>query len=67
MTTDYLPQVGESIAARRLKESRIYNNTVVGPVIERWENAVRVRCNAGTDIETDFQLFFSDWSFQLLF
>ena len=66
-STIYVPQVGDSVAARRRKQSNIYHNLVVGPVVEVWDNACRVRCNAGTDIESDFQLFFADWTFQLVF
>ena len=62
----YIPQVGDSVCARRKVKSSIYANTIVGPVIETWPNACRIVTNKGTDIEGDFQLFFTDWKFQFL-
>jgi hypothetical protein len=62
----YTPRIGDTVQAKRRRKSRLYHNLVVGPVIAVWRNAVRVKCNAGTDIETDFQLFFSDWTFRKL-
>ena len=59
-------QIGDAIVATRKVKSKIYYNRVIGPVITVWDNACRVRCNAGTDVETDFQLFFSDWTFKVL-
>lgn len=63
---NYIPLVGDSIAARRKVTSKIYVNLIVGPVIVTWENACRVVTNQGTNIEGDFQLFYSDWNFQFL-
>jgi len=62
----YIPQVGDSVGARRKVKSSIYANTIVGPVIETWPNACRIVTNKGTDIEGDFQLFYNDWNFQFL-
>lgn len=66
-TTKYTPQIGHSVAARRKVQSTIYNNLIVGPVIEVWGNACRIATNQeDPEIAGDFQLFFSDWSFQFL-
>lgn len=60
----YTPQTGDHVSARRKVKSNIYYNVVVGPVIETWDNCCRVVCNKGTDQETDFQLFYNDWTFR---
>jgi predicted transport protein len=62
----YIPKIGDSVAARRKIESKIYKNLIVGPVIDTWENACRIVTNVGTDCEGDFKLHFSDWNFQYL-
>ena len=64
---DYVPQVGDSVVARRIVESDIYANTIVGPVIETWDNACRIVTNTGdSNISSDFQLFYGDWRFRFL-
>lgn len=60
-------RIGDTIHAIRRERSRIYNNFVVGPVSEIYGNAIRIRCNAGTDIETEWTLWTKDWDFRLLF
>jgi len=62
----YLPKVGDSIVARRKVNSNIYENTVVGPVVETWENACRIHNNPGTIIEYEFKLYYKDWDFMFL-
>ena len=62
----YIPKVGDSVGARRKVKSKIYHNIVVGPVVDVWTNSCRVITNEGTDIEGEFRLYFSDWSFQFL-
>jgi hypothetical protein len=65
-TNVYIPMIGDSVAARRKVKSQIYSNLIVGPVVETYPNACRIVTNKGTEIESDFQLFFSDWEFQFL-
>ena len=62
---NYIPKIGDSIVAKRKIQSKIYSNTIVGPVVDIWENACRVVTNPGTEIEGDFRLYFSDWFFDL--
>lgn len=62
----YIPQIGDSVAARRKIKSKIYANLIVGPVIDTWDNACRIVVNRGTDFEGDWKLHFSDWSFEYL-
>ena len=62
----YIPQVGDSVGARRKVKSNIYANTIVGPVVDTWPNACRIVTNLGTDIKGDFRLYYSDWYFQFL-
>lgn len=63
---EYIPKIGDSIAARRRIKSKIYHNTVAGPVVETWENACHIVTNPGTEIEGSFRLYFTDWNFQYL-
>jgi hypothetical protein len=63
---NYTPQANDRVVARRKVPSKIYFNTVIGPVVEVFQNACRVKTNEGTEIESDFQLFFSDWKFDKL-
>ena len=58
----YIPKIGDSVAARRKIESKIYKNLIVGPVIDTWDNA----CRIVTSTTTDWNLHFSDWNFQYL-
>jgi hypothetical protein len=67
MANNYTPKIGDSIRARRKVKSDIYDNSIVGPVVETWTNACRVRTNEGTKIESEFQLFYNDWNFTFLF
>ena len=60
MAGEYIPKTGDHVIARRRIRSNIYHNTVVGPVLEIWDNACRIITNKDSDIESDFQLFFSD-------
>jgi hypothetical protein len=62
----YIPQVGDSVAARRKVKSSTSSNTIVGPIVETWPNACRIVTNPGTDIEGNFKLVNSDWTFQFL-
>lgn len=66
MTWTHQLGVGDGIGARRKIKSKLYHNLVVGRVISVYDNAVLVRCNAGSDMERDFQLFFDGWDFQIL-
>ena len=63
---NYIPQVGDSVHAKRKVPSKIFANSIVGPVLETWDNACRIITNQGTEIESDFQLFYSDWTFRFL-
>ena len=60
----YIPNVGDSVIARRKVKSEIYHNTVIGPVVDVWDNACRIVTNAGEEYEGDFKLHFSDWTFE---
>ena len=62
----YIPQVGDSVVARRKVKSSTSSNTIVGPIVETWPNACRIVTNPGTDIEGNFKLVNSDWTFQFL-
>lgn len=64
MIDTYKPQIGDAVIARRKVKSRIYHNTIVGPVVESWDTGCRIVTNKGTDIEGDFQFFNSDWYFE---
>ena len=64
---NYIPQIGDSVVATRKIKSNIYHNRVIGPITEISPNGCRIKVNAGTDRETEFQFFNSDWSFTLLF
>lgn len=66
MKTMYIPQIGDAVAARRKEPSNLYHNTVAGPVTATYPNACRITTNKGTEIETEFELFFADWNFQFL-
>ena len=59
-------QPGDAIVARRKVKSKIYHNTIVGPVLTANENCCRVITNAGTDIEADWQINYTDWSIDIL-
>ena len=60
---EYVPEILDLVSARRRVKSNIYHNLVIGPVIDTWVTGCRVVTNEGTDIESDFQLFYSDWVF----
>jgi len=65
-TTRYIPIIGDSVAAKRIKKSKLYHNTVIGPVVDIWDNACRVVTNSGEEFEGDFRLWFNEWDFQFL-
>jgi len=67
-TKQYVPKVGDSIAATRKFKSSIYHNHnfIVGHVVEVWSNTCQIIINQGTEIEDDFRLYFDDWNFQFL-
>jgi len=63
----WLPEIGDSVVARRKVKSKIYASTIVGPVVDIWDNACRIVTNPNTEIEGDFKLYFKDWDFRPLF
>lgn len=63
----YTPQIGDRVVARRKMNSKIYANTIAGPVSNVYDNACRIKTNQGTDIETDWQINYSDWELELIY
>ena len=65
--TKYIPQIGDSVDATRIEKSRIYENRIVGPVTQIWDNAclVAFRFGSHNDI-VEHRLYFSDWNFRFL-
>ncbi len=62
-----LPLVGQSVIATRVKPSDILCNRVIGPVVQIVHPShVVVRCNEGTDLDTSFELKYSEWRFEIL-
>lgn len=66
MDGPYIPQFGDSVAARRKVKSNINPNLIVGPVVVSWPDSCRIVTNPGTEIEGNFHLYYSDWTFQFL-
>lgn len=56
-------RVGERVIAVRKVASDVYQNTVIGTVVEVWSNACAVQIDIGKDTETAFKLHFNDWTF----
>ena len=56
-------KIGDRVIAVRKVASRIYQNTVMGTVVEVWDNACAVQINIGKDTETSFKMHFNDWTF----
>ena len=62
----YIPQIGDSVSAKRVTKSRIYGNLLIGPICNVSKNCCTMINNQGTDIETSWTLFFNDWEFTKL-
>lgn len=63
----YIPRVGDRIRAKRKVRSKIYHNLIVGPVSDVFENACRVITNEGSEMESSWQVNYSDWEILFLF
>lgn len=63
----YTPQIGDRVAATRKMKSKIYANTIVGPVSHVYDNACRIKTNGGKATETDWQINYSDWDLELIY
>lgn len=62
----YIPKVGDSAVARRKIKSTTSPNTICGPVVESFDNYCRIITNEGTEIESNFILYFNEYNFQFL-
>ena len=63
----YIPKIGDAVAARRKIKSKIYHNLLVGPIYDTSENSCVMVNERGTERETKWTLFYSDWDFEYLF
>lgn len=62
----HIPNVGDSVVARRKIKSTTLPNTICGPVVESFDNKCRIVTNEGTEIEGNFILYFHEYNFQFL-
>lgn len=61
----YIPRVGDSVVAKRKVKSKEFN-TIVGPVVETFENSCKIITNENTELETHFVLSYNDYDFCFL-
>lgn len=64
---NYTPSIGDRVIARRKVKSKIYHNMIVGPVVDTFTNCCRVATNVGTDIESSWQINYSDWNVEFIY
>ena len=63
---NYIPKVGDSVAADRKVRVPHLHNRVIGSVVEVDNNSCRIATNPNTRIRGDFNLPFDEWKFHFL-